>query len=641
MQRTSDRSEPTSRDTRSRAGVVAPTALARVALRPIDPTRVRLGDGLLGERQQINREVTLLHGAAEIESAGALENFRIAAGRAQGSRRGFVFSDSDVYKWLEAVAWEIGRDPSPQLEQIAAEVIELVAATQEPDGYLNTWCQINDPGWRWTDLEMGHELYCCGHLIQAGVALDRAVGDASLLRIARRFADLVDDVFRRGPQSGTDGHPEIEVALVELFRHTGERRYLELAQTLTARRGQGQFAGGRYGLDYYQDAEPVRESHSIRGHAVRALYLAAGVADICAETDDGDLLRANLAQWDDLASAKTYLTGGVGSRHVDESIGDPYELPPDRAYCETCAAVASIMWNWRLLLVTGESRFADLIERTLYNGFLSGLSLDGRAFFYANPLQSRGGLARHAWNPVACCPPNVMRLLASVQQYCATTDATGIQLHQYTSAAIHAADPSGEPVELRVATRYPWEGSVEIEVVRGSEQDWTLSLRIPAWAAAATLDGEPVDSGGYARLRRRWQAGDRIVLALDVSPRLTAANPRIDAVRGCLAIERGPLVYCIEDGDLPDGLELSDVRLDAGSALTDAGPIDGLAGMPGVTGAGTVQDLDGWQKLEYRDTRGLRTAGPPPTAARLLAVPYFAWANRGTGAMRVWIPDVG
>jgi DUF1680 family protein len=342
-----------------------------------------------------------------------------------------------------------------------------------------------------------------------------------------------------------------------------------------------------------------------------------------------------LGQWDDLASTKSYLTGGVGSRHVDESIGDPYELPPDRAYCETCAAIASIMWSWRLLLVTGESRFADLLERTLYNGFLSGVSLDGRTFFYSNPLHSRGGHERHTWNPVACCPPNIMRFLASVEQHLATTSPDGVQLHQYAPARLAA----GSAV-LRIDTAYPWKGTVEIEIVGSGEEPWTLSLRIPGWARVATVDGAPATAGGYADVTRRWRAGDRVVLELDVSPRLTAANPRIDAVRGCLAVERGPLVYCFEETDLPQGVDLADVRLDASVPLRDAGPVETLAGIQGVAAAGIVPSLDGWQRAEYRDTREL-SSPQDPRQASLLAVPYFAWANRGAGAMRVWIPHTG
>jgi len=619
------------------ASCVAPTASARVRLRPLDPAGVRIVDGLLADRQRVNREVTLFCGAEELERAGTLENLRIAAGRSTAERRGMVFSDSDVSKWLEALAWETQREPDAELARLASETTELVAAAQRPDGYLNSYWEL-DGRTRWSDLEMGHELYCAGHLIQAGIAAARA-GSPRLLEIARGVADLLVDVFGSDADRRTDGHPEVEVALVELYRETADRRYLELADRLTSRRGFGFFAGGRFDLPYYQDAEPVRGSRSIVGHAVRALYLAAGVTDLHAETGEGALLEAMLAQWDDLASTKLYLTGGVGSRHYDEAIGEPYELPPDRAYCETCASIASIMWNWRLLLVTGESRFGDLIERTLYNGFLAGHSLDGRSFFYANPLQSRSGHARHAWNPVACCPPNVMRLLASLHHYLATTGDGGVQVHQYAPSTIRAVLPGAGPVELAVETGYPWSGSVTVEVVACSDAEWTLSLRVPAWARRAAVDGQPVEPG-YAELKRRWRPGDRVVLELDVSPRLTAPNPRIDAIRGCLALERGPLVYCFEAADLPAGTELADVALGRDTALADGGPLGPLGGVPGVSVAGVVRDLDGWRRTEYVDVREL----PPDGAvapARLLAVPYFTWANRGDGAMRVWLPASG
>jgi DUF1680 family protein len=615
---------------------VAPTASARVRLRPIDARGVVIRDGLLADRQRVNREVTLLRGAEELERAGTLENFRIAAGRASGERRGMVFSDTDVYKWLEAIAWELGREPSVELDRLGREATDVVAAAQEPDGYLDTWCQLVDPAWRWTDLEMGHELYCAGHLLQAAVASARTTGDTTLLIVACRFADLIDETFRTGTETGTDGHPEVEVALVELYRQTGRKRYLQLADTLTARRGYGMFADGRFDLDYYQDAEPVRDAGSIVGHAVRALYLAAGVTDISAETGDRALLDSMLRQWEDLTAAKSYLTGGVGSRHHGEAIGDPYELPPDRAYCETCASIASIMWNWRMLLVTGESRFADLLERTLYNGFLSGLSLDGETFFYSNPLQSRSGERRHRWNPVACCPPNIMRLLASLHHYLATVSDAALQLHHYASATIRTVVPAAGPVELTVETSYPWTGSVAIEVGASPDAPWALSLRIPSWARAASVDGEPVAPGEYATLTRRWRAGDRVVLELDVSPRLTAPNPRIDAVRGCVALERGPIVYCVEQHDLPAGVDLADVALDPAADPVDGGPVAQLGGLPGVSLAGVLRDTDGWSRREYRDLRELPATSAAP--AQLLAVPYFAWANRGSGGMRVWIP---
>jgi DUF1680 family protein len=613
---------------------VAPTASARVRLRPIDARGVVIRDGLLADRQRVNREVTLALGARELERAGTLDNLRIAAGRASGEKRGMVFSDSDVYKWLEAIAWELGREPSDELERLGRETTELVAAAQEPDGYLNSGGRL-DPAWRWTDLEQGHELYCAGHLFQAGVASARTTGDTTLLTVSRRFADLIDRVFREGTDTRTDGHPEVEVALVELYRQTGERRYLMLADTLMTRRGSAMFAGGRFDLDYYQDAEPVRDARAIVGHAVRALYLAAGVTDIYAETGEEALLASMLRQWEDMTAAKTYLTGGVGSRHYGEAIGDPYELPPDRAYCETCAAIASIMWNWRMLLVTGESRFADLLERTLYNGFLSGHSLDGETFFYSNPLHSRNGERRHRWNPVACCPPNVMRTLASLHHYLATIDDGGVHLHQYATSTIRAVVPSAGPVELAVETGYPWSGSVTVEVTACGDAEWTLSLRVPGWAGGAVVDGRPVEPG-YAELTRRWRPGERVVLEIDVSPRLTVPNPRIDAVRGCLAVERGPIVYCVEQHDLPSGAELADVALDVAADPADSGPVAQLGGLPGVSLAGLVRDADGWSRTEYRDLRELPATTAAPT--QLLAVPYFAWANRDAGGMRVWIP---
>jgi len=615
---------------------VVPTASARVRLRPIDGCGVVIRDGLLADRQRVNREVTLLRGAQELERAGTLDNLRIAAGLMSGERRGMVFSDSDVYKWLEALAWEMGREPSPELEALARETIGLVSAAQESDGYLNSWCQVVDPAWRWSDMKMGHELYCAGHLIQAGIAFARAIGDASLLTVACRFADLIDETFGSDARVAIDGHPGIEVALVELYRQTGANRYLKLANTLATRRGAGMFAGDRFDLSYYQDAEPVRDARSIAGHAVRALYLAAGVTDLYAETGDDALLASMLLQWDDLASTKTYLTGGIGSRHDGEAIGDPYELPPDRAYCETCAAIASIMWNWRMLLVTGESRFADLLERTLYNGFLAGLSLDGGSFFYTNPLQSRNGKRRHDWHPVACCPPNIMRLLASLHHYLATSSDSGIQVHQYAPSTIRAVVPDAGTVELVVETGYPWSGSVIVEVVACPDAEWTLSLRVPEWARGAVLDGQPVASG-YVELTRQWRPGDRVALELDVSPRLTAPNPRIDAVRGSVALERGPVVYCFEDGDLPAGASLADIELQTVTAPADSGPLVPLGGFPGVSVSGLVRDLDRWNGIEYVDVRELPREGTP-APAQLLAIPYFAWSNRGDGGMRVWLP---
>ena len=341
------------------------------------------------------------------------------------------------------------------------------------------------------------------------------------------------------------------MALVELARLTGEPRYRELAGFLVGNRGHGRLQPAHFGSEYFQDHSPVRETTEITGHCVRAVYLAAGVTDLYLETGEAALLDVMEAQWHDMVARKSYLTGALGARHSGEAFGDPYELPPDRCYGETCAAIASMMWNWRMLMVSGEARFADAFERALYNGFIAGLALDGSGYAYVNPLQVRDGAelgqTRFPWFPCACCPPNVMRTLASLQHYLASADAGGVQIHQYATGRVRAG-----AIELRVATDYPWEGRVELEVADTGEAPWTLSLRVPAWAAGATLavNDEPLDppSPGSARIERAWRPGDRIVLELPVAPRLTAPHPRVDAVRGCLAIERGPLVYCLEGG---------------------------------------------------------------------------------------------
>jgi hypothetical protein len=616
---------------------VAPTASAHVRLRPIDARGVVIDGGLLAERRRVNHEVTLLHGLEQMEQAGTLENMRIAAGRAQGERRGMVFSDSDIYKWLEAVAWELEREPTPELHRLAQEITELVAAAQQDDGYINTYCQVKDPSWRWSDLAMGHELYCAGHLFQAAVAAARATGDTALLDVAGRFADLIERDFEDGPQTTTDGHPVVELALVELFRQTGEQRYLRLADTLVSRRGHATFTGAMFDLDYYQDAVPVRQQGSLVGHAVRALYLAAGVTDVFTETGEAALLDAMQQQWHDAVETKMYLTGGIGSRHYGEAIGDPYELPPDRAYCETCAAIASVMWNWRMLLISGESRFADQLERALYNAFLAGHSLDGTSFFYSNPLQSRTGHERHQWNPVACCPPNIMRLLASLHHYLATVSEGGLQLHLYSSGTISAEVPGAGQVELAVETDYPWSGAIAVSVLAAPDAPWTLSLRIPAWATRATVDGQPVTTGEYARITRSWQSGERVLLELDMTPRLTVANAHVDAIRGCVALERGPIVYCFEAADLPAGVALADIALDAGAVPADAGLIAELGGVPAVTVAGAVAQVGGTARPLYADAAA-DPAQPGWAPTELRAIPYFTWANRGTGAMRVWTP---
>ena len=602
---------------------------------------VVLTGGFWHTRQTINRKASLPHGHQMLERAGNFHDLRLAAGLAEGPYRGPLFMDSDLYKWLEALGWELANGPDDELRRIAAETIELIAAAQADDGYLDSYYQVAEPGQRWRNLRDGHELYCAGHLIQAAVAHRRATGDTNLLHVACRFADHIYSVFGSGRRAGTPGHPEIEMALVELYRETGQPRYLELAGTFLDQRGRGTLAGGRDPA-HYQDHVPVRQATGVAGHAVRQLYLLAGVTDAYLETGERPLFEAATRQWQDVTSGKLYVTGGLGSRYEGEAFGEPFELPNDRGYCETCAAIASILWNWRMLLATGEARFADLIERALLNGFLSGVSLDGRRFFYVNPLLSRGGAERAEWYSCACCPPNVMRLIASLGHYFATHDPAGLQIHQYGSATVHATLEAGRSVAVRMETDYPWQGDVRLTVERADGLPWRLTVRVPGWCEAPSVrvNGQTwaIAAGeGYATIERPWRAGDTVELDLPMVPRLIEAHPRSDAARGSVAIERGPLVYCLEDCDQPPSVNIMDVQIDETAPLQAAWHGDLLGGVMVVEAQGYAVDVAAWQERLYRPAdEGVPSRQP----ARLVAVPYYAWANRGPGAMRVWIPGL-
>jgi DUF1680 family protein len=619
---------------------------------------VSLTGGLWARRQAVNREVSLRHGYRALEQAGNLRDLRLAAGSTEGEYLGPLYIDSDLYKWLEALAWELARHPDDELQRMADTTIELVAAAQAGDGYLNSYYQVVEPDHRWGNLKDGHELYCAGHLMQAAVAHHRVSGDTRLLRVARRLAETIGSVFGPGKRAGTPGHSEIEMALVELYRETAvttanERRYLELAGFFLDQRGRGLLGSGRYGnLTYYQDHVPVREATAVAGHAVRQLYLAAGVTDVYLETGEQALLDAVARQWRDMTGGKLYVTGGAGSRHEGEAFGEPYELPNDRCYCETCAAIASIMWNWRMLLATGEARFADLIERTLYNGFLSGVSLDGRRFFYVNPLLSRGGIERAEWYRCACCPPNVMRLIASLGHYFATgTPFDGahgrparLQIHQYAPATIHAELEPGRRVALRMETDYPWQGQVRLTIGQTDGLPWILGLRLPGWREEASIqvNGEPVEAPAkvdFVTVERVWRKGDTIELDFPMTPRLVEAHPRSDSTRGCVAIERGPIVYCLEQNDQEPPVDIMDVQIDETSPLQTVWRGDLLGGVMTVEARGYAVDVGSWQGRLYRPAGGQDDLSRQPV--RLTAVPYHVWANRGPGAMRVWIPRSG
>ena len=637
------------------AGPVQPVERKLLALRPILDGAVEITGGFWGARQCLNREVTIPYGMRMLEESGTIENLRVAAGRSRAEYRLPLFRDSDLYKLLEAIAWERAHGRDADQESFFASCAEVIAAAQDPDGYVNSYVKVVEQGRRFGNPAMGHELYCAGHLIQASVADTRTCeGPGALAGIANRFASLLVNELGSEHVDYVPGHPEIETALVELYRTNGDGRLLDLAADLIGRRGHAALSWHMFGPSYFQDDVPFEEATSIRGHAVRALYLLAGATDLYTETGRPRLLTSILAQWRDMVSTKTHLTGGIGSRHKDEAFGDAYELPPDRAYCETCAAIASIMWNWRLLLVTGEAVYAELMERILYNGFLASVGLDGASFFYVNPLQSREPHRRQAWYDCACCPPNIMRLLASLEHYVATRTDEGVQLHQYLSGRIRAKQGSVGALELAVTTGYPFDGTVAIRVVAAPSVPQEIALRAPSWAEGArcTLNGRPMTTEpcekGYIRLRHEWSAGDEIVLEFPLRVRIVAAAKEIDAVRGCVAYERGPLVYCIEGIDLPEAVNLRGISVDVSATPREKpGFAISTDNVVALRLNGRVHDMasrSGWPYGEFSpDGAGVLSTTTSNQAAghplEVRATPYYAWGNRGATSMRVWIPQ--
>ena len=647
-------------------GPVSPSPAAAVAHRPLGGQAVRLGTGLLADWQRRNRASSLPLALRQLEAAGNLGNLRLAIAGAHDGYRGPVFMDSDIYKTLEAVGWELGRgagqefsgaqEPAAsadeELADFAQQTIALLEKAQQPDGYLNSATQVSGRP-RYANLAYSHELYCAGHLIQAAIAGQRAAGFGRLLAVARRFADHLVDTFL-GTDGGLDGHPIVETALAELYRETGHRPYLDLASQFIEKRGHGLIGDSGFGRRYLQDHQPVRETSTEVGHVVRALYLEAGVADVAAETGDAALLATSAARWADMAAAKTYLTGGNGSRHEGESFGDRWELPPDRAYNETCAAIASFQWAWRLLLATGDAAYADLMERVLYNGFASSTATGGTRFFYVNPLQRRADHfekddpgRRREWFSCACCPPNIMRTMASLQHYLATASGGTLYVQQFTGATL-SAPLAGGLLSLEMATDYPWSGTIGLRVTGAPPRSCGLAVRVPAWSPLPHIRLnedliEAAPEGGYLVVRRQWRPGDVLRVGLDTAARLTYPGRRVDAVRGTAAIERGPLVYCLEQADQPAGVDLADLALVPGVLEEEAATLPGLGDTILIRASAVHQAPLGSDGLPCngpaggagRADPGRDNGGEPVTAT---AIPYFQWDNRDGRPMQVWTP---
>ena len=615
---------------------VAPVVPSRSRLQPLGMDGVRITEGFWADRQEVNRVVTIQHALAWEERLRWIGNFSAAADHSEPeSRAGREFSDSEVYKLIEAMSWESHR--SGDYEDQIARLGQILERAQDADGYLNTHFGQSGQGNRYSDFEWGHELYCYGHLFQAVAARIRTGHDDAIVRVGLRAADHVCATFGEDGITAICGHPEIEVGLAELGRATGRTDYIEQARLFIDRRGHGLLGSIEWGQDYFQDDMPVREAAVFRGHAVRAGYLGSGAIDVAVECGDGELLDAVRRQMERTLARRTYITGGWGSRHTGESFGEDFELPPDRAYCETCAAIGSVMVAWRLLLATGDERYADVIERALFNAIACSPSLTGDSFFYANPLQVRtpghrpdpdqpcpraeSGV-RAPWFTVSCCPTNLARLLASLSAYMASVDGDCVRIHQFATEEISATLGNGSSVRLGVRTSYPYDGRVEVTVLKCPSLPWSLSLRIPRWAEVE-LDG--LTRVGRLAVAENLLVGDTVTMEIDITPRFVFPDPRIDAVRGCVAVERGPLVLCLESVDLPEEVGIECFRLDV--------DVPAVADDDGALVAGVV--------VTYPDSKWPYSQDISPhqhvrTSARL--IPYHRWANRTPSTMRIWIP---
>ncbi|MFP3902945.1 MAG: glycoside hydrolase family 127 protein [Armatimonadota bacterium] len=602
-------------------------------LQPLPVKAVELRPGFWSPRQAANVEHGIPHLLALMERHGIIDNFRRLSGRKDIERRGPRYTDSDLYKWLEAVGFVLQTEENDDLQSSAHEIIDEIVAVQQADEYINTYYVEEHADERYDNLKHSHELYCAGHLIQAAVAHRRASGTRKLLTAACRFADHICDNFGPGKIETTDGHPEIELALIELYRETGRQRYLDMA---------GFFLDQPQSM---RNLPPIGERSELVDHCVRSGYICSAATDYYAETGDEALLEHLRELWADLVEGKIYITGGVGARYDREAFGEPYELPNSRAYAETCAAIAHMMWAWRMLLVTGEAQFADVMERILYNGFLSGVSLEGTEYFYRNPLASDGGDTRSEWYSTTCCPPNVQRTLASLSGYMVSASDDAVWMHVY--AAMEARVPFGDnSIELNVDTEYPWAGDISITVIPDSREEFSLMLRIPEWAegATASVNGEPVDAavepGSFLAVSREWQSGDTIELRFPMPVRVVHSSPRVEANTAKVALMRGPIVYCFEGPDNPR-VCLADMHLPAEALDSEAWEAvfeeDLLGGVVTLAGTGAVPAKP-FSDLPLYAPAGNTGETTDWESVQIKAIPYYTWANRGPASMRVWVP---
>ncbi len=575
-------------------------------MEPVNFSRIRITDNFWSPRLQKHKDVTLNVCIDQIENrTGRIRNFENAA-LGEGEHSGIFFDDSDVYKALEGMAYSLQNNPDPVLEAKCDEWIDKFAAAQQPDGYINTYYTLTGLENRWTNMDK-HEMYCAGHMIEAAVAYYTVTGKKKLLDVSEKMVAHMMSQFGPGKRDWVPGHEEIELALVKLFQVTGKSEYLEFADWLLSERGQGHGSYGderQWPTNYYQDIVPVREMSDITGHAVRSMYLYCGMADVASYTGDSSYRDALDRVWDDVVLRNMYITGGIGQSSNNEGFTEDYDLPNLEAYCETCASVGMVLWNWRMIQFTGDSKYADVMERSLYNGSLAGISLAGDTFFYVNPLESLGDHHRQAWYGCACCPSQICRFLPSIGNYIygLSKDAVWVNLFIGNNSAI-----------MSIRTDYPWNGRISMVVGKEGAQKKEIRVRIPGWCKGYSIsvegkEMEPIVEKGYAVLNGKWREGDEIILELAMPVEMVSSDPRVKNNEGMRAVCRGPLVYCLEEVDNP---QIDDAQLSENTLFTDTFEATLLDGVVSI-----VSEKDG-VKDKF--------------------IPYYAWDNREAGKMKIWV----
>ncbi len=617
-------------------------------LHNVPVSAVTITNGFWSERRKTNVEKSIPTMLQLLEEHGVVDNFRRLSGARQVARQGPLYTDSDLYKWMEAVAFVLETRRDARLEATFDGLTRDIAAAQEPSGYLNTYWQGERKVKRFTEMDGGHELYCLGHMIQAGVAYYRATGKRELMDAGIRFADYLIRDFGPDKRPLLAGHPEIEMALIELARTTGDRRYIDLAGYIL--RGDGERLKLRpQQMSYMFSGRPFTSRTIVEGHAVRFGYASSGATDYYLETGDPAFKKTLDTLWDDMTGTKMYLTGGIGSRSAGEAFGDPYELPNAKAYTESCAAIANLMWNWRMLHATGEAKYTDVLERALYNSANSGMSLTGTLYCYRNPLElsaETAGKIRNPWYTTTCCPPNLERLLAQLPGYFYSTSRDGLYVHLFDNNTLDWKLESGMPVKVAQKTGYPWDGAVEIAVSPAEPVKFNLYLRIPAWSrvTSVSINGKPAGEkpapGSYLAIQRQWTAGDVVRVVFDMSARAVVSNPRVQENYRRAAVERGPLVYCMEQLDQPQDapLEQTALKLSAHPEKDFTAELrkELLGGVVvlkhrGVVATPVAASLPLYSPIDAADPR-------PGKAVDLTFIPYYAFMNREPTGMLVWTP---